>query len=358
MKTTLLVWILYTIVGYVHGQPDPGTHPCGSDKWTTYKDESCLIVVGLGEDEGFMSKEEADIACNTMSGEDKAVPRLVRIKTKEKQKYLQDFLYDFDVADNIWLGLNVGSDGAFRWNDGAKLYFTNWPKDGGTVDNQRCVQMENGEGSGSEGLWIRTNCQKRNAVVCEKSQTWSTSNLVDAILNLRLELEEQQSKGKQDLATLKEELERRIAALEQEPKGLNGAIEDELKQLKKNPVPIGFVYLQLPYQSEPKSIWPDCVWTDVSQSYAGDFIRVVGGSSNNFGDEQESSAPRLEQVECVKDAVNKWMSSSVPSDGTWSEAVSMGWRTSGDNWRGLRFRMSAAEVRPKNQAIKVWQRLL
>ncbi len=65
----------------------------------------------------------------------------------------------------------------------------------------------------------------------------------------------------------------------------------EIDNLKQNPVPIGFIYVQLPSQPEPKTLWPIVEWKDVTLDYAGLFFRAEGGNSESFGKLQTGNAP-------------------------------------------------------------------
>ena len=55
-------------------------------------------------------------------------------------------------------------------------------------------------------------------------------------------------------------------------------------------IPIGYVYIQFPGQSEPSTLWPDFTWTNISSSYAGRFFRAEGGNAASFGNNQGSGA--------------------------------------------------------------------
>ena len=72
--------------------------------------------------------------------------------------------------------------------------------------------------------------------------------------------------------------------------------EKELEKIKKQSIPIGFTYVQLPKDKAPKELWPSLTWTDVSSEYEGVFFRVVGGGAGSFGVVQQENAPRLETI--------------------------------------------------------------
>jgi len=99
------------------------------------------------------------------------------------------------------------------------------------------------------GKWVDENCMKKYAVVCQKVQKISVSRLHELFLNL----------------------------------------EKSFVNLKKNvinSVPIGFIYVQLPNQLEPKTLWPTMEWKNVGSDYSGHFFRVEGGNAAQFGQSQ------------------------------------------------------------------------
>ncbi len=73
-------------------------------------------------------------------------------------------------------------------------------------------------------------------------------------------------------------------------------VKNELDNLKQNPVPIGFIYAQLPGQPKPTNLWPTATWVDVCSNYAGLFFRIIGEGSALFGKTQQENFPRLVQV--------------------------------------------------------------
>ena len=132
-------------------------------------------------------------------------------------------------------------------------------------------------------------------------------------------------------------------------------------EVKWNPVPIGFIYVQLPSEKAPTDIWPWMTWTDVSSSYAGVFFRVTGGDAASFGTVQQDNAPRIdkvdtayygdvsEMIECTPDYLN----CPLPK-GDWSLWEYTG-ASSGNN-RYTRFHTTGGEVRPRNMAMRIWKR--
>ena len=129
----------------------------------------------------------------------------------------------------------------------------------------------------------------------------------------------------------------------------------EVQVLKTNPVPIGFVYVQLSGQPDPKSIWQNTEWQNISGEYSGLFFRVEGGLAEAFGQIQEQQSPALEFYSgyCYDtSAYNMW---HRLGDGQRDRYLYTG-SGDGNNW-GIKMRQSHDELRPRNQAIRVWKRV-
>ncbi|NIZ41359.1 hypothetical protein PVA45_07180 (plasmid) [Entomospira entomophila] len=59
-------------------------------------------------------------------------------------------------------------------------------------------------------------------------------------------------------------------------------------------LPKGSLYTQLPTMAEPQVIYPRTTWQEISQQYAGDFLRVAGGLASAFGSgRQAGSIPNI-----------------------------------------------------------------
>lgn len=57
--------------------------------------------------------------------------------------------------------------------------------------------------------------------------------------------------------------------------------------------PLGYIYVQLPQQSEPSALYPKANWQNISATYAGQFFRVEGGLAHHFdGGVQAMSLPK------------------------------------------------------------------
>ena len=66
-------------------------------------------------------------------------------------------------------------------------------------------------------------------------------------------------------------------------------IIDNLSKQQGSLIPMGFLYTQLPEQSTPQELWPDMVWAEVTQKYAGLFFRAEGKNSEPFGKIQQAN---------------------------------------------------------------------
>ena len=109
------------------------------------------------------------------------------------------------------------------------------------------------------GSWIDEPCAKKNLVVCQRMQVWTIERLQRTLL------------------------------------WLQKMFSERLQYLERNPVPIGFIYTQLPNEKLPTEIWttPFIKWSDISSHYEGIFFRVSGGDSAPFGLLQQDYAPHI-----------------------------------------------------------------
>lgn len=81
-------------------------------------------------------------------------------------------------------------------------------------------------------------------------------------LALKKQYERETVETKDMISTLKQETNYLL-------KSLN--LINELKSVNINPIPIGFIYVQLPRQEEPALIWPNLEWQDISVQYENVF---------------------------------------------------------------------------------------
>ena len=144
--------------------------------------------------------------------------------------------------------------------DEKDLAFTNWANNRPLKDSKdsNCVEISVDESN--YGKWLDDKCQKKNAVLCQKSQMWSVEQIQKNLIDTIRELKDAKS---------------------------------ELDYLKSNPVPIGFIYVQLSAQPEPKTLWPNTLWENISKNYAGLFFRAEGGQAQQFGQTQDEQTQSL-----------------------------------------------------------------
>ncbi|XP_074595165.1 uncharacterized protein LOC141850435 [Brevipalpus obovatus] len=135
-------------------------------------------------------------------------------------------------------------------------------------------------------------------------------------------------------------------------------MEHKMDLISHEVIPIGFIYIQLPFQSSPVSIWHWARWEEVTSNYSGHFFRAEGSGSEPFGIAQE-------------DAIREHQHSSIEySDDSTGNAHQLSFyynnplnqylkRSSTGNISSLDTRyVSDTETRPKNYAIKIWIRVL
>lgn len=180
-----------------------------------------------------------------------------------------------------------------------------------------------------------------NWVLCEKYQRSSIKQLQQA-----------------EWVELQDSIKRITNQLNTQSAQLNEA-NSKLETLQNNPVPVGFIYVQLPNQPEPYLLWDTVNWIDVTSEYAGLFFRVLGGGSQQFGVTQAANSPRLTHVNhLTMTGIRELV--TISADDRFSDPI-----TSGPvappgipttNYWGLRFSQSSDEVRPRNTAVRIWKR--
>ncbi len=215
----------------------------------------------------------------------------------------------------------------FHWSDGSNLTFTNWANGYPKVrTTDSCIQMSSDEEV--RGKWSNEPCTRKNLVVCEKEQTWSLKKLQALVV-----------------------------------------------QTMQNPVPLGFIYVQLPQEKSPQEIWPWMSWTDISPQFDSTFFRVAGSKAEVFGKTQPELIPFIDSVEytdcqwkptdaCAKlKAEDRYLwGQNISQSGGWSGKVSspnafnIGNSPASTYKAAMRFHVTPGEVRPKNMAVKVWKR--
>lgn len=171
--------------------------------------------------------------------------------------------------------------------------------------------------------WRDVSCMTGSWFVCERLQEWSAEQFQQRLLTVRRDLQH---------------------------------IVDKLADVKNQlGVPIGFIYVQLSGQPEPRNLWVGTQWEQITSQYAGLFFRAEGGGSVAFGSEQAQLTHPLTVSAGTISHINR---NAVPvAVGTTSVAFSTGniVPTGTSHW-GIRCLLGAGEVRPRNSAIRTWRR--
>ena len=131
----------------------------------------------------------------------------------------------------------------------------------------------------------------------------------------------------------------------------------EVNTLRDTIIPIGFIYTQLPGQPDPEQIWPTFHWSDISCMYPGHFFRVLGGKSASFGTIQRDNTRELERVEWLPTCAEEVSKYNVEPNTNQAILTGNEYDTHRTRKYGLRFYNKQSEVRPINQAVRIWKRL-
>ena len=120
----------------------------------------------------------------------------------------------------------------------------------------------------------------------------------------------------------------------------------------------GYKYIQYGRQSEPSDLWPSYQWRDISTQYSGLFFRAMDNRSEEFGLIQNQSYTHLSEVSFGGhfDSDSRVMNEISLEDNNWSPYL-IGLVLMAAF--GLEFGsiITDHEVRPRNQAIRIWQRI-
>jgi len=252
------------------------------------------------------------------------------VKSAEIQETLEEMTND--IYDTLWIGaMYDNSSKVFKWVDGEPLTYSNWQEGYPTnvSDTQHCIELRPDSvksPTAEKGKWADVACQKRNLVSCQKAPMWSFEDAVDEIIRIRVEL---------------------ANALEQ------------ISVVSSRVVPVGSIYIEYHNQPAPGSLWPALTWQDISTSYAGLFFRITGEEAEEWGTTQSACAPRIREMGVGSKEAPPYFPNTVtvPESG-YSPFVMTADRLAGSPFVqfGLRVHTNGCEVRPKNQAIRIWKR--
>ena len=262
-----------------------------------------------------------DQAIKSCTEQDKS-STLVVINSNEEQVYINNYLDSRNASDSVWVGFKQ-KDGSYKSIDNNNVSYINWalgyPVAKSSYD---CVQL-NTHGV-FDNKWTNEPCSKKNLVFCQKPQTWSFEHLQSLFI---------ENKKQQQVIINK--------------------LETELLNIRNNPVPIGFIYIEYYNRKPPSVIWPGVKWTDVTANYAGQFFRALGGGSSPFGSIQDDSTRHISQIKRVHTKDGSENINLV--DRNWSPPLYI-MATGPGEWFSYQFYIADNEVRPKNQAIRIWER--
>jgi len=308
MDNIFIFYIVTLLYGFLFGSS--AAVDCGPD-WTPYKDEACVKL--------FLNQldtwEDAAAFC-TSAATSNLEPSLPIIMEVDYQEFiLNELILKEDLYDNIWLGLKFdeANDG-FHWIGGRGMVYQNWapgfPRE--MNDTDRCVEIRPPNNIlQSPSFWYDVPCRKRNLVVCQKKPSWTIDE-----------------------------------------------ISKELVELRKQIIPVGFIYTQPPFGQAPGDIWPALKWADISSEANGLFFRTTGEAAGEWGEVQEDCAPRIYWVET---ASGDWPTNggAIPKNGwsVWFRTGQYGSHSNGYIPYRTRFQSADCEVRPKNLAVKLWKRV-
>ena len=139
-----------------------------------------------------------------------------------------------------------------------------------------------------------------------------------------------------------------------------------LNNILKASLPVGFIYMQLRGQSTPDILFNTSgKWQDISNKFAGEFFRVVGGNSGSFGGIQNEGLPNI--TGSISGAIcmdTSTVSGSFNASSSFVRAYALnGGGIQG--YRNLNFYASSANsiygasthVTPYNSAVRIWKKI-
>jgi hypothetical protein len=124
-------------------------------------------------------------------------------------------------------------------------------------------------------------------------------------------------------------------------------------EIRGNP-PIGCMVVQHPGESSPATLYPGTTWSNVSANFAGSFFRAEGGLAKSYGGGKQDFAMQ-----------GHWHSGPSGTGGVgqnWNDSFGAQNLTAGalagpaitDGANGTP--KIAAETRPDNFTVRIWQR--
>ncbi len=133
---------------------------------------------------------------------------MASVRSKEEQEFIQNLVFgEHNSVDSVWIGGNKNnSNHKFQWEDGSEFSYSNWDDSGFDKAGNDCIEMQTEIGyanSNRLGKWIQVSCEKRNLVLCQFIQNWSTSRIETAFLDFKIRVEATIDKLNNEIKSLK-----------------------------------------------------------------------------------------------------------------------------------------------------------
>ncbi|CAG2114635.1 unnamed protein product [Medioppia subpectinata] len=269
---------------------------------------------------------------------------LPTINSQDEQQFLNKLINKYKIVDSVWLDAGV-KDKHIVWTDSTSADYENWIP-GRQINNSNCVEMVTDQAH--IGQWLDEPCNKKNAYLCKRVVMWSGQRTERLIRDNRRVLDNYMKHTTILLNSAIAIIEHLLVAQQD--------TDAKIALLEQTKVPIGFIYTQLPDQADPKTLWPTYTWSDVTATYAGQFFRAEGSGSLAFGKGvQAENSPRLSNVHYESTVDYAKDITLIP--GEWSKYIYSGSEITGATDYFLKFWMTGGEVRPRNQAVRIFRRV-
>ncbi|XP_037027023.1 neoverrucotoxin subunit alpha-like [Bradysia coprophila] len=137
-------------------------------------------------------------------------------------------------------------------------------------------------------------------------------------------------------------------------------INELREKTDKLALPENFTYVQYPHTPEPKDLWSQYNWTEITSSFSGAFFRADDDSKTFQKGVQTESFPMITTAERGLFSANSGDTRSIISfsRGKLTEPLLTGidYRAVKTAQRAIRFYTSDNVVRPKHMTVKFWKR--
>ncbi|XP_054155122.1 uncharacterized protein LOC128953642 [Oppia nitens] len=314
MLDTLKFIILFFIAFNVSSVFSAITCP---DSWTTTTDKTGKVSKCYKALTDQLSVTDGESQCSKANSSATLVSAVTMVE--ENDIVVVNGLKDKAV---VWIDAEWDkSTKQFRWHSsGDPLHYANFNADAVIDGTNPCVYLEvSGAGDTLTHDWMTDKCDQKKTVICQ------IGGASDTDLNTKV-----------------------------------NKIVKQMADLQKNMIPIGFIYVQLSGQSDPKKLWPNYTWSNVTNDYAGLFFRAASNTSALFDAKkvniQEAGERMITHINAVGlnqvSHTDKTQERDIqlPVDGNTTELVP------GEALNSLKFTVQNDELRPRNTAILIWKR--